>query len=124
MRIAISIESNTPSGVISASFSRAPYFMIYDTETKVTDFIDNTKNMTEQGAGPRVIAMLKEAKIDTAIAESCGENVVMTLNNEGVVFFHALKISAMEALALFLNNRLHLLSDIHQGHHTAGTYKV
>ncbi|HAO61078.1 MAG TPA: hypothetical protein DCQ90_03875 [Erysipelotrichaceae bacterium] len=124
MKIALSIDSNTTSGVISASFSRAPYFMIYDTETKKTDFIDNTKNADQPGAGPRVIAMLKEAKIDTAIAESCGENVVMTLNNEGVVFFHAMKISAMEALALFMNNQLHLLSDIHKGHQTPGTYKV
>jgi len=120
MKIALSIDSNTSAGIISPSFSRAPYFMIYDTETKETSFIDNTKNATQPGAGHRVIEILREAKIDTAIAESCGENVAMNLNGEGVVFFHAMKISAADAIEHFLNHQLHLLSDIHKGHRSLG----
>lgn len=114
MKIAISIDSNTLSGIISSSFSRAPYFMIHDTKTKETSFIENTQNVIQKGAGPRVVEMLKAEKIDTAIAESCGENVAGALNENGVVFYYAKNISAATALGKILNHQLDLLSDIHK----------
>lgn len=51
MKIAIPVEEKNPETNVCASFGRAPYFFIYDTETKEKLFLDNSAAASTGGAG-------------------------------------------------------------------------
>ena len=42
MKIAIPVDEKTLESNVCASFGRTPYFLIYDTETKESVFINNS----------------------------------------------------------------------------------
>jgi len=51
MKIAIPMNEKTLNSSVSAHFGRAPYYLIYDTETKESVFIDNSASASRGGAG-------------------------------------------------------------------------
>ena len=42
MKIAIPIDEKDTNNLVSVSFGRAPYYLIYDTESKAAEYIENT----------------------------------------------------------------------------------
>ncbi len=52
MKIAITATGNSLQGPVEQRFGRAPGFIIYDTETKESKYVDNKQNLNAmQGAG-------------------------------------------------------------------------
>jgi predicted Fe-Mo cluster-binding NifX family protein len=51
MRIAIPVDEKSIKTSVCQSFGRAPYFLIYDTDSKESKFIDNSAAASQGGAG-------------------------------------------------------------------------
>jgi predicted Fe-Mo cluster-binding NifX family protein len=51
MKIAIPVDEKSLESNVCVSFGRAPYFLIYDTETKESIFLDNGAAASTGGAG-------------------------------------------------------------------------
>ena len=51
MKIAIPVDDASMDTTICVSFGRAPYFLIYDTESKNAKFISNSAAASQGGAG-------------------------------------------------------------------------
>ena len=51
MKIAIPVDEKSLESNVCVSFGRAPYYLIYDTETKESVFLDNSAAASTGGAG-------------------------------------------------------------------------
>ena len=51
MRIAIPVDEKNIDSSVCVSFGRTPYFLIYDTDSKNSEFIDNSAAASTGGAG-------------------------------------------------------------------------
>ena len=54
MKIAIPVEDKSIEGNICQSFGRSPYFLIYDTGSEESVFLNNTAAASQGGAGSRL----------------------------------------------------------------------
>ena len=64
MRIAIPSDEKNIDSSICVSFGRTPYFLIYDTDTKIREFIDNSTAASSGGAGIKAAQILVDEKTD------------------------------------------------------------
>jgi predicted Fe-Mo cluster-binding NifX family protein len=64
MKVAITSTGNSPDSSLDPRFGRCAYFVIYDTESKSTEFIPNPAREAEEGAGPKAVQLVasREAK--------------------------------------------------------------
>lgn len=64
MKVAITSTGNSPDSTLDPRFGRCAYFVIYDTESKSTEFIPNSALEAEEGAGPKAVQLVasREAK--------------------------------------------------------------
>ena len=60
MKIAIPVDDKSLESNVSGSFGRTLYFLIYDTETKEREFIDNTAAESTGGSGVKAAAVAAE----------------------------------------------------------------
>ena len=51
MKIAMPVDEKTMESTVCISFGRTPYFLIYDTETNESVFLDNSAAASQGGAG-------------------------------------------------------------------------
>ena len=51
MKIAMPVDEKTMESSVCLSFGRTPYFLIYDTETNKSIFLDNSAATSQGGAG-------------------------------------------------------------------------
>lgn len=73
MKIAIPVQKNTPRSALSLKFARSPYFALIDSETGITEFIENPHLDSPIKTGMRVFELLAEInKTDTFLAYELG----------------------------------------------------
>lgn len=85
MKIAAAVEENLGlDSPIAFRFARAPYFVIYDTETGSLEFISNPYSMQGRGVGPAVAQMLASKGVKKVIAPSVGPNAQSALSYLGI----------------------------------------
>lgn len=102
---------------ISPSFGRAPYLMMYDTETRKSEVIENTASFAEGGAGIKAAQLTLDHKAEALIAKSCGENAAKVLKAAHVKLYQAKGIDMKENLALLEEGKLPVLGRFHAGFH-------
>jgi len=62
MKIAIPVDEKSLESNVCVSFGRAPYFLIYDTETKESIFLDNGAAASTGGAGIKAAQTIVDNK--------------------------------------------------------------
>ena len=62
MKIAMPVDEKVVNPKINNNFGRTPYFAIYETETKAFNFIDNSGNVSQGGAGIKAAQELTEQR--------------------------------------------------------------
>ena len=72
---------------ICVSFGRTPYYLIYDTNTKKSEFIDNSVATSPGGAGIKAAQILVDKKADIVITPRCGENAANVLKSADIKIF-------------------------------------
>jgi hypothetical protein len=60
-------DENTDRTNVCISFGRAPFFMLYDSETKNASFIDNNAASSQGGAGIRAAQNIVDSKADALL---------------------------------------------------------
>ena len=75
MKVAITSTGNTPESKLDQRFGRCAYFVIYDTETKSTEFIPNPNKDALEGAGPASVQIVASRDVEKVISGEFGIKV-------------------------------------------------
>jgi len=76
MKIAIAASENHVKSQVDPHFGRCDWYCIFDTETKKTEFIENTSRNHIEKAGCEAVDFLSGKGINIAIAGRFGSKVV------------------------------------------------
>lgn len=120
MKIAIPADEKNISTTVCISFGRTPYFMIYDTDTKESLFIDNGAAASQGGAGIKAAQALADNEVNVLLTPRCGENAADVIKAAEIQMYRTTTGSAMDNINLYLDGKLTLLEDIHPGFHNHG----
>lgn len=74
MKIAIPVDEKSMETSVCLSFGRTPYFLIYDTETKKSSYLDNSAAASQGGAGIKAAQIIVDNKVSALLTPRCGEN--------------------------------------------------
>ena len=75
MKVAITSTGNTLDAKLDSRFGRCSYFVIYDTESKSTEFVPNSNKENIEGAGPASVQMVAERGVKKVVSGEFGAKV-------------------------------------------------
>ena len=87
MKIAIPVDEKTLESNVCASFGRTPYFLIYDTETKESIFIDNSAAASTGGAGIKAAQTIVDNKANALLTPRCGQNAADVIKSADIKIY-------------------------------------
>jgi predicted Fe-Mo cluster-binding NifX family protein len=117
MIIAIPTEDKSLDKKVYPSFGRAPFFLLYNTDTEESQYLDNSAVLSQGGAGIRAAQVIADNRATVLITPRCGENAEKVLTGAQVLIYKAIDASIKENIDAFSNEKLTLLTDIHPGFH-------
>ncbi|MEL7649425.1 MAG: NifB/NifX family molybdenum-iron cluster-binding protein [Sedimentibacter sp.] len=123
MRIAIPAEDKNMSAQVYQSFGRAPYFLLYNSITKETTFLDNSAVVSQGGAGIRAAQVIADNGTQVLITPRCGENAEKVLRNAEVLVYKAVEGTLKHNINEYFAEKLNLLDEFHEGFHSHGGEK-
>lgn len=120
MKIVIPVDEKDLKTGVCMSFGRTPYFLIYDTETKESKFIENTAANSAGGAGIKAAQLIVDNNADVLLTPRCGQNAADVLLAADIKLYKTADGSAKENIDAFIGGKLSLLEEIHAGFHGHG----
>ncbi len=120
MKIAIPVNNNFLESGVCQSFGRAPYFLIYDVETKERDFLENSAAIKRGGAGVKAAQLIADSKAGALITPRCGDNAAEILKAANIRLYKTISDSISDNIEAFISEELPQLEDIHAGFHNHG----
>ena len=120
MKIAIPVDEKTLESNVCVSFGRAPYFLIYDTETNESAFIDNSAATSTGGAGIKAAQIIVDNKANVLLTPRCGQNAADVIQSAEIKIYKTTTTSAKDNIDAFIAGKLSLLDEIHAGFHGHG----
>ncbi len=105
MRVAIAASGGDLSSKLADRFARAEYFIVYDTDSKDYEVIENTVSQAH-GAGPKVVQMVASLGVDAVILPGIGSNAFDALYAAGVKAYIGKPVSVEENIKLLLEGSL------------------
>lgn len=75
MKIAITSTGNSPESNLDSRFGRCSYFVVYDTESKATEFIPNPNKESVEGAGPASVNLVASRGVSKVVSGEFGAKV-------------------------------------------------
>lgn len=120
MKVAMPVGGKSMDAGVYQSFGRAPYYMVYDTETQEAIFVENGAAHSQGGAGVRAAQTIVDFRVDALLTPQCGDNAASVLQSAKVAIYKTFGGSIQENLKAYLESRLPSLTEIHGGHHQHG----
>jgi predicted Fe-Mo cluster-binding NifX family protein len=120
MKIAMPVDDKTMESDVCISFGRTPYFLIYDTETKESVFLDNSAASSQGGAGIKAAQTVVDNQVGALITPRCGENAAAVIYAADIKIYKTINASVKDNILAFEAEKLSLLDDIHAGFHGHG----
>ncbi len=120
MFIAVPADDKSMESKVCVSFGRAPYFLIYDSDSGNADFIDNPAAASQGGAGIKAAQTVVDSQARVLLAPRCGENAAQVIDAAGIKMFKTLNDSIRANIAAYKEGRLSPLDDVHPGFHGQG----
>ena len=117
MKVAMPVNGQSMQDEVCESFGRAPFFLFYDTESDVPNFVDNVAAKSRGGAGIQAAQSLVDAAADALLTPRCGENAAEVLAAANVAVYKTEGRSIEANLEAFGNGSLPLLHETHPGFH-------
>ncbi len=117
MKIAIPVNNNNMESGVCESFGRAPYFLIYDTESNENAFLDNKAAGSQGGAGIVAAQAIVDSKVGALLAPRCGENAANVLKRANIAIYKTMNDSINDNIQALKDEKLSLLDEIHPGFH-------
>ena len=75
MRVAITSTGDSLDSLLDERFGRCSYFVVYDTESKSTEFIPNPNKSAENGAGPASVQLVAARKVSKIVSGEFGMKI-------------------------------------------------
>jgi predicted Fe-Mo cluster-binding NifX family protein len=120
MKIAIPADDKSMGTNVCQSFGRTPYFLIYDTESKESIFLDNSAAASQGGAGIKAAQTIVDNKVSALLTPRCGENAAQVMKAANIKIYKTVNNSIVDNIDALNNGELSLLVDIHAGFHNHG----
>ncbi len=120
MKIAMPVDNSNLKSTVSSSFGRAPYFLIYETDTKKAEFIDNGAVASQGGAGIKAAQTIVDSGAQALITPQCGENAAKVINAADIDIYKNQENSIINTIESFTLGKLPKLDNIHPGYHNHG----
>lgn len=117
MKIAIPVDEKDMGTNVCVSFGRTPYFLIYDTESKESVFLDNSAVASSGGAGIKAAQIIVDSNIEALLTPRCGQNAANVLKAANIKMYKTTTLSVKDSIDDFISEALSLLDDIHEGFH-------
>jgi predicted Fe-Mo cluster-binding NifX family protein len=81
MKVAITGTGNSLESKLDQRFGRCGYFIIYDTETKSTEFLPNPNKDAQEGAGPASVQLVSSRNVQKIISGEFGIKIKSLLDS-------------------------------------------
>lgn len=121
MRIAIPVDEKSMENNVCPSFGRAPYFLIYDTGSKESVYLDNSAVSSQGGAGIKAAQTIVDNKVSDLLTPRCGEKAAEVIKAANIKMYKTINTSVKDNLNAFIAGKLSLLDEIHAGFHNHGS---
>ena len=115
MRIAIPVDKNDKKAKVFTTLGRAPYFLIYDIESKESSLIENKAKESKGGAGIVAAQTIVDNKVEALLTPQCGENAAEVIKAAYIRIYKTEGDDLEENIEKFTNDKLSLLDEIHSG---------
>ncbi len=113
MIIAIPVDDNKKD--VCVSFGRAPYFMIHNTESGITNVVDNNAASLPGGAGIQAAQLIVDHNANVVVTVRCGENSAEVFKAADISVYKADSIDAQENIEAISNGMLVKMRTFHPG---------
>jgi predicted Fe-Mo cluster-binding NifX family protein len=123
MKIMVPVDDNSSKSNICISFGRTPYFLIYDTDSRESKFIENTAAESQGGAGIKAAQIIVDNEAEILLTPRCGENAAEVLNAANIKIFKCTNESIQDNIINFISGKLSALEEVHKGFHGHGGLK-
>jgi len=120
MKIAMPVDNKIMETNVCISFGRTPYFLIYDTDSKESIFLDNSAAASQGGAGIKAAQMIVDNKVSALLTPRCGENAAEVIKAANIKIYKTIDASVMDNISAFVGGKLSVLEEIHAGFHGHG----
>lgn len=120
MKIAIPVEDKSMESNVCQSFGRAPYFLIYDTQSEESIFLDNGAATSQGGAGIKAAQAIVDSRAEALLTPRCGENAASVISAANIKIYKTIDGSIRDNIQAAADGKLPLLEDIHAGFHGHG----
>lgn len=120
MLLAIPTESKDMNAAVCPSFGRAPYFLLFNTDNRKSEVVDNPGASAQGGAGIKAAQALVDSKADVLLTPRCGENAAEVLHAANIALYKSTEGSVAVNITLFTEGKLPVLEEIHAGFHNHG----
>lgn len=120
MKIAIPMEEKSMSSSIGVTFGRAPYFLIFDTDTEKETYIENPAAAAQGGAGIKAAQAVIDAGAEAVILPRLGQNAAEVFEAGQIALYKAEFGSVKHNIELLKNRKLAKLTEFHSGFHGHG----
>ncbi|MDD3804416.1 MAG: NifB/NifX family molybdenum-iron cluster-binding protein [bacterium] len=113
MKIAVPAEDKNLTSLIDDRFGRAKGYIVYDTENKTLDWIDNSKNANaSQGAGLKAAQSIIDSGAETLLSYDVGPKAFELLKKSGIISYRIeTKVKVNEAIVMFQENKLKKINE-------------
>ncbi|MDX9848550.1 MAG: NifB/NifX family molybdenum-iron cluster-binding protein [Tenuifilaceae bacterium] len=75
MKIAITSTGDSLDSKLDERFGRCSFFVVYDTESKSTEFIPNPNKEAENGAGPASVQVIASRNVSKIVSGEFGMKI-------------------------------------------------
>jgi len=86
MKIAIAVLKKKENARISYQAGRAPYFLLFNEKSELTETVSNPFSRGGGGAGFGAAKMLADMKVDMVVAGRFGEKMIGALEERGLKY--------------------------------------
>ena len=87
IKIAVASGDKTVKASVSNEAAKCPYYLIFDSEGKLTEVIDNPYENASGGAGPSVANFLAQRGVTIVVAGNFGSKMINTLKDNDMAHF-------------------------------------
>ncbi len=115
MKIMIPLDEDKKN--VCVSFGRAPFFMVHDTDTEQTEYVENPGAEAQGGAGIKAAQCVVDHGCEVLITVRCGENAAEVFKAAGIKIYKSTHQMADVEIEAYLENKLEELTHFHAGFH-------
>ncbi len=112
MKVAITTAGDNLGAALDSRFGRAARFLIYDTDSKDFQSIDNAQNLNAaQGAGIQAAQTVANTGANALITGHCGPKAFRVLEAAGIKVYNCQAATVADALRQFDEGKLLVASE-------------